>query len=380
MKAAAIVCGVMAVAVLVVSGCSKNDTAPTQPLGGNSATVSGVVLRKGTATPVAGAVVVAGGEFDTTKSDGLFQLSLPAGSYQISATADKYVAFAGTITVTSTAQAVKDTIGMQYIPWTYIGNTIAIPGPTGWEFAAGLNNTIYFATPNNTGSQQHFIAYDLSTNTYAEKSLTGNDLCACGYNSDLVPASNKLFHFANDGTVYTPATNAWATANYPAANRRGEAGVAVYGDDIYFVGGRGPLNTCEVYNASTNAWRTIANYLYATDWPAAVAYNGKIYVLGGASTRNKMSVYTPGSNSWSALPDIPYTNINSRPRAVTFDNKIFFFSGRDVYVYDLLINSWSPEVLSTPEASGIPVLAGTSMYLVAYSAAKSGYAILKYTP
>jgi hypothetical protein len=380
MKIGTMICSVLVGVVVFESGCSKDDSATTQPTITAAANVSGVVLRKGTASPVAGAVVIAGGESDTTKVDGLFHFSLPAGSYQISATADKYVTFSGTITVASSAQALKDTIGLQYIPWTYVGNTIAIPGPTGWEFATGLNNTIYFATPNNTGSQQHFIAYDLSTNTYAEKSLTGNDLCACGYNSDLVTSSNKLFHFANDGTVYTPVTNTWAAANYPSANRRGESGVAVYGDDIYFVGGRGPLNTCQVYNASTNSWRSIANYLYASDWSAAVAYNGKIYVLGGASARNKMSVYTPGSNSWLALPDIPYANISSRPRAVMFDNKIFFFSGRDVYVYDLLTSSWSPEEMSTPDAYGIPVLAGTSMYLVAYSAAKSGYAILKYTP
>lgn len=37
-------------------------------------------------------------------------------------------------------------------------------------------------------------------------------------------------------------------------------------------------------------------------------------------------------------------------------------------------------VFATVETSGIPVQAGTSMYLVAYSASKSGYAIMQYTP
>ena len=362
-------------------GCSKDSSTPTQPQATTAVTLNGLVLRQGTTTPIAGAKVSVGSDTATTNATGQFQLTVAAGSYNVTAVAAKYTNYSGRVVIASTVTTANDSIYMQFMPWDFVGNTIAIPGPTGWEYAVGLNNTIYFATPNNTGSAQHFVAYDLASNTYAEKSLTGNDLCACGYNSDLVAASNKLFHFANDGTVYTPATNLWAPASYPSTNKRGETGVAVYGDDIYYIGGRGPLNTCQVYNVSTNAWRSIANYPVPTDWSAAVSYNGQIYVLGGTSSLNKMSRYTPGTNSWQALPDIPFTNLSTRPRAVTYDNKIFFLSRTEVYVYDLTTGSWSPSVLATPGISGaIPVLAGSSMYLVGYSGIKSGYAIVKYNP
>jgi hypothetical protein len=365
---------------LLAPGCSKDSSTPTQPQGTTSVTLNGLVMRLGTSTPVAGAQVTVGGTVTATNANGKFQMSVAAGSYNVGVVATKYSDYSGRITITGAAPTANDSIYLKSVPWEIVGNTIAIPGPTGWEYATGLNNTIYFGTPNNSSFSQHFIAYDLATNTYLEKSLTGKDLCACGYNSDLVAASNKLFHFANNGSIYTPATNAWTAANYPVANHRGETGVAVYGDDIYYIGGRGPLNTCEAYNVSTNAWRTIANYPYATDWAAAVSYNGQIYVLGGASALNKMFQYAPGTNSWSPMPDIPFANLNSRPRAVVYDSKIFFFSGSDLYVYDLLASSWSLTALGAPGDSGIPVVAGTSMYVVIYSAAKSGYAIMKYAP
>ena len=380
MKPAGYVVGIFLSIALLVSGCSKDSTTSTEPQGTASATLNGIVLRLGTSTPIAGAAVKVGSMNATTNTAGQFQMAVAAGSYQVTATASKYSDYLGTVTIAPAAQTAHDTIYLKTSPWEFVGNTIAIPGPTGWEFATGLNNTIYFATPNNTSYQQHFIAYDLATNTYVEKNMTGNELCACGYMSDLAASSNKLFYFANGGTMYTPATNSWAAASYPSANRRGEAGVAVYGDNIYYIGGRGPLNTCAVYNVSTNTWKTIANYLYATDWPAAVTYNGILYVLGGASTPNKMSRYAPGTNTWSAMPDIPFANLYTRPRAVVFDNKIFFFSRSDIYVYDLMTNAWSPSPLTTPGITGIPVLAGSSLYLVGYSSAKSGYAILKYVP
>jgi hypothetical protein len=380
MKVTAIAFVGLLCALALLNSCSKDATSPTQPQGSTTAAVSGTVFRQGTTVPVVGAIVTVGSARDTTNSSGKFQLSLLPGSYSINAVAPKYSDFYGSITINSVAPVTYDSIAMRAIPWEFVGNTIAIPGPTGWEFATGMNNTIYFATPNNSGSQQHFIAYDLATNTYLEKSLTGNNVCACGYMSDLAAASNRLFYFANNGDVYTPVTNSWTPVNYPAANKRGEAGVAVFGDDIYYVGGRGPLNTSEVYNVTTNAWRNIANYLYATDWAAAVSYNSLIYVLGGSSALNKMSRYTPATNSWTALADIPFPNLSSRPRAVVFDKKIFFFSGSDIYQYDLVSSSWSASIMSSSGYGSIPVVVGDTMYLIGYSSTRSGYALAKYTP
>lgn len=349
---------------------------------GTTAMVSGTILRHGSTIPVIGATVSVGNISATTNSNGQFQLSLPPGTYQIAASHPNYTNFYGTITITSYDAVTYDTVYLKFIPWETIGIPIAIAGHSGWEYATGLNNSIYFATPNNSGFQQHFIAYDLSSNTYSEKSLTGNNLCACGYMSQLTAGvNNKLYYFANDGAVYDPQTDKWATASYP--NNRGEAGVGVLGDDIYYIGGRGPLNTCQAYNTATNSWRTIANYLYSTDWAAVTAYNNKIYVLGGASTTNKMSVYDPATNNWTALPDIPFTNLNQRPRALTYDNKIYFFSGTDIYVYDLTTVSWNASILSVPLSLGygvIPVLANNSMYIIGYSSSSSQYIIAKYTP
>ena len=345
---------------------------------GSTAIVTGSVFRQGTTNPITGATVTVGNTSVATNSAGAYQLALPTGTYQLSVSAPRYKGYSGPISIASFDTITNSPIYMNYAPWAYIGIVLTTTSSTGWEFATGLNSVIYFATPNNSSSAQHFVAYDLTSNAYREKSLTGNDLCACGYNSRLVSANSKLFYFANSGTSYDSATNQWTGMPYP--NPRGEPGVGVLGNDIYYVGGRGGLNTCQVFNATTYSWRTIPDYLYSTSWSAISSYNGRLYVLGGSGTENKISVYDTSSKAWVALPDIPFTNVSSRPTALTFDNKIFMFSSSAVYVFDPSTSSWDPSVLSSAGFGSIAVLAGNSMYVIGYSSVKGGYTVAKYDP
>ncbi len=365
-------------------GCSKNDSnpaGPTGPTGPTGAVVGGEVFRQGTRIPVVGASITIGSHTGGTDSLGRYQIAVSPGSWNVTVDATKYASYSGQVVVTEVDVVTPDTLYLNYSPWQFVGNTIAIPGPTGYEYTAGLGNTLYFGTPDNTGAPQFFIAYNVISNTYAQKNLANNDLCACGYNSFLVAANNRLFYFANSGTMYDPSTDKWDTVSYPLP--RGEAGVGVLGNLIYYIGGRGPLNTCQVYDATTNSWKSFANYPFATFWSAVTSSNGLLYVMGGDGIPTKMNVYDPSSNVWTPLPDLPF-NAGNYPRAMTYNGKIFLFSdpsaGSNVYTYDLSTSTWDTTILSSRGYGTLPVIVGNGMYLVGYNSGKSGYAIAKYSP
>jgi len=370
---------IVTLSIVTIFFYSCSEDSPTQSSNPTTSKVTGTIYRNGTTIPVEDAVVTVGDVSATSNSNGQFQLELPTGTYQIIATHSRYKKFSGTITITSLNPTNYNSIFMKYIPFQIVGDTVEVFGGNDWEFAAGLGNKIYFASPNNSSSAQLFIAYDLSTNTYSSKNLNGNPLCACGYMSQLVAASNMLYYFANDGAKYDPQTDQWTSANYPSSNHRGEAGVGVLGTDIYYIGGRGPLNTCQAYSTLTDSWKTIANYPYSTSYSAVVSYNNKVFVLGGSGSNNKMSVYDPGIDMWASLADIPFSNIYGG-EAVVHNNKIFFKSNYDLYIYDLNTSTWDPSNYSIPTYGHI-VLANNSVYVIgSSSSSKPGFIISKYAP
>jgi hypothetical protein len=357
-------------------GCKEDNS---NPASSTTSTVTGIIYRSGTAIPVEGATVSVGDISGISNKDGQFQLQLPPGTYQIVATHLKYKSFKGTLTITSLNPTTYNSISMKYIPFQIVGDTVVVSGGNNWSFAAGLGSKIYFASPNNSSSAQIFLAFDLLTNTYSSKNISNNPLCACGYMSQLVTVSNKLYYFANDGAKYDPQTDQWTSVNYPYANHRGEPGIGVLGTDIYVVGGRGPLNTCQVYNTITDSWKTIANYPYSTSYTAVVSHNNKVYVLGGSGSSNKMLMYDPTTDSWSVLADIPFSN-SYGGEAVVFNNKIIYKSNYDIFIYDLTSSTWDTANYYSP-TYGYMVLANNSVYVVGgSSSSKPGFVIFKYVP
>jgi hypothetical protein len=103
-------------------------------------------------------------------------------------------------------------------------------------------------------------------------------------------------------------TKAWSEVA-PMPEPRAYAGACKIGNNIYFLGGTGPLNsipatTCR-YNIDTDVWSTLAPIPEAKKHHGICALGGLIYVLGGRSNdipaSSSVHHFNPDTNSWSAV-------------------------------------------------------------------------------
>ncbi len=142
--------------------------------------------------------------------------------------------------------------------------------------------------------------------------------------------------------------NPWATATaYPIII--GRYAFAQVGEDLYVIGGvsNGAIvATANRYNAGTNTWTPIADFLAPGEAAAATTIGGKIYATQG-SNGNGFSIYDIGTNAWSAGPAIPNPQSNRYGAAAgSFNGNVFVVGGgnapsTDVEVYNIAGNTWS---------------------------------------
>ena len=104
---------------------------------------------------------------------------------------------------------------------------------------------------------------------------------------------------------------------------RGEAfGVAFQGK-IFVAGGkdrsRKELNSCEVYNITTDEWQFIGSLNVPRSHGSMLCVNGTIYVLGGSRPRYAyaytVEVYDPVGNKWTQKATIPVERIPEKERS-----------------------------------------------------------------
>jgi hypothetical protein len=189
------------------------------------------------------------------------------------------------------------------------------------------------------------------------------------------------FSIVSTVEVYDPSTNTWRSSNdfpgtlgapapMPTA-RTLFAATAVKGK-IYAIGGfsgSNNLGTVEVYDPSTNTWRSSNDFPGTPGAPAPMptprirltvaAVNGKIYAIGGLGGIDKVEVYDPDSNSWGTAASMPAALFDpsagrSDLAAASVNGKIYAIGGFEpdastnqlhiantVQVYDPSSNSWS---------------------------------------
>ncbi|MGV3641252.1 MAG: malectin domain-containing carbohydrate-binding protein [Adhaeribacter sp.] len=151
----------------------------------------------------------------------------------------------------------------------------------------------------------HFQAVTLNGLIYVAGAFTGN------YPHE-TPVPNLL--------VYNPATDKWVTGStIPESRRRGSAGVVVYNNKLYLVGGiqdghwTGNVPWLDEFDPATNTWKALADAPRVRDHFQAALADGKIYVAGGRLTSGitghianytigEVDVYDFATGSWSTLP------------------------------------------------------------------------------
>jgi len=150
----------------------------------------------------------------------------------------------------------------------------------------------------------------------------------CRVHSCVVAAGNHLYvcggrlenDFVRKSERFDTAENKWEEiANMQQARARA-FGVATEGK-IFLAGGRQHagglgkwLQTCEMYNISTNEWQFIGSLKVPREDGRMVCLKGTLYVLGGTDDlyRSKLSVecYDPAEDKWIEKTAIPVKRIS----------------------------------------------------------------------
>ena len=147
------------------------------------------------------------------------------------------------------------------------------------------------------------------------------------------------------------AAESW-TAATPYPTNIARYAFAQNGEDFYIISGTnstGNLNSVRRYNATTNAWTSLANIPVASEAPAAVFFAGKIYVadgLGGAD--NAFRIYDVASNTWTLGPPRPGLVHSRGAAAGAFNGNVYVMGGgvdapgsSILSIYNVASNTWS---------------------------------------
>jgi len=122
--------------------------------------------------------------------------------------------------------------------------------------------------------------------------------------------------------IFDPATKKWSQgAKIPGNRKRGAAGVVVYNNKIYMVGGStnghdgGAVNWFDEYNPANNSWKTLKNAPTKRDHFGATVVGHRLVVAGGRQTDypdtfsnlvGRVDVYNFATGQWeSGIPSIP---------------------------------------------------------------------------
>jgi N-acetylneuraminic acid mutarotase len=95
---------------------------------------------------------------------------------------------------------------------------------------------------------------------------------------------------------------------------------------------RGPLNSAEVYDPSTETWTTTTS-MYYTRWysRASVLRNGKVLITGGSNDQilNSVELYDPSTQNWTIIDSM--NNVRySHTASVLMNEKILITGGRNL--------------------------------------------------
>ena len=200
--------------------------------------------------------------------------------------------------------------------------------------------------------------------------------------------------------VYDPANDVWYQSHeIPEERRRGSAGLVVYQDKFYIVGGNtighngGFVNWFDVYDPQTGSWTALADAPNPRDHFHATVSNGKLYAAGGRLSGGEGGTFAPliaqvdvfdfENNSWSTLP----SNSNlPTPRAgtatVTFQGNIIVMGGESndqreafntVESLDPTTNSWTEiDSLNHARHGTQAIVSGNGIFITGGSPRRGG--------
>lgn len=219
----------------------------------------------------------------------------------------------------------------------------------------------------------HFQPIELGGKIYVLGSLD------CCFPSESVIANIQIFN---------PANRTWTTgASLPQNRRRGSAGVVVYNNKIYMVGGStnghdgGMVNWFDEYNPANNQWKTLPNAPSKRDHFSAAMVGNKLVAAGGRQTDHpatfqnlvaNVDVYDFGTGKWSAGANIPTQRAGAM--TVSYGEEVILIGGEKdsgiaalntVEAYNVNTNTWRTlDSLNTSRHSGGAAIVGGAIHVV----------------
>jgi hypothetical protein len=198
--------------------------------------------------------------------------------------------------------------------------------------------------------------------------------------------------------LYHPPTDNWIQGpEIPEDRRRGGAGLVVYKDKFYLVGGNtighdgGFVNWFDEYDPVKNTWIQLENASQARDHFSAAVIGNTLYAAGGRHSGGEGGVFAPligivdtynfDTKKWSTLSEELPTP-RAAPGVAVFNNELFVMGGEGetqgpaykvVEAYNPDTKTWSKKADMHHARHGTQaIVSGNGIYIAAGSPTRGG--------
>ena len=198
--------------------------------------------------------------------------------------------------------------------------------------------------------------------------------------------------------LYHPPTDKWIKGpEIPENRRRGGAGLVVYNNAFYLIGGNtighngGYVNWFDTYNPKTNTWTVLENASQQRDHFHAAVIGNTLYAAGGRKSGGEGGVFSPlievvdtynfDTKTWSTLKNNLPTP-RAAPGIMAFNNELYVMGGEGekkgpafkiVEAYNPITGIWTNKApMLYPRHGSQAILSGEGIYIAAGSPKRAG--------
>ncbi|WP_109830011.1 Kelch repeat-containing protein [Reichenbachiella versicolor] len=198
--------------------------------------------------------------------------------------------------------------------------------------------------------------------------------------------------------IYHPDLDQWIEGpEIPKSRQRGGAGLVVYNDKFYLVGGNtighngGYVNWFDEYDPYANTWNILENASEKRDHFYAGVIDGKLYAAGGRRSGGKGGVFAPvittvdvydfEKSSWSKLTN-PLPTPRAAPGTAVYKGKLYLMGGEGekkgpaykiVEAYDPITGKWSNKAdMNHPRHGTQAICSGKGIFIACGSPNRGG--------
>ena len=198
--------------------------------------------------------------------------------------------------------------------------------------------------------------------------------------------------------LYYPPTDTWIEGpKIPENRRRGGAGLVVYNNVFYLIGGNtighngGYVNWFDSYDPKNNTWTVLENASQKRDHFHAAIIDDTLYAVGGRQSGGEGGVFSPlisivdtynfKTGKWSTLKnDLPTPR--AAPGIMVFKNELYVMGGEGeksrpafniVEAYNPTTDKWTNKApMHYPRHGTQAILSGEGIYMAAGSPTRGG--------